>query len=328
MKTYIPLLAIPCVDLSLRSELLYLFKQTGIDPSDVCTLDDVFTLDLLHTHLLLIDHNVPRDTIHQLFHPDRKQQVEGIIDHHEQEPFYSTDQQSSMSVHDIQPSGSCCSLVTKYMMQPPGPDLLRSQPEETHGAAVLLLAAILIDTVNMTSKVCEIDILATDFLSQFLSELQFGEFYSRMRDVKMSIMGMVLQDILRRDYKEYNTRDGKLGMSTVTRTITFLCEHFPDFATGYVGFVMERGLAVHITMMVDGQGEQFHRGGMVVAENAEFVSKFEERGGVEYGILGEFVDGLQMEGGMRWWVYEMKDLSASRKQIAPLAQEIMNTNKS
>jgi len=213
-------------------------------------------------------------------------------------------------------------------MQPPGPDLLRSQPEEMHGMAVLLLSAILIDTANLTSKVREIDILATKFLSQFLPELQFGEFYSQMRDVKMSIAGMVLQDILRRDYKEYDTRDGKLGMSTVTRTIASLREQFPDFATGYAGFVMERGLAVHITMTVDGQGEQFHRGGMVVAENAEFVSKFEERGGLEYGIYGEFVDGLQMEGGMRWWVYEMKDLSASCKQIAPLAQEIMNTNKS
>ena len=151
----------------------------------------------------------------------------------------------------------------------------------------------------------------------------------------MSIQGMQLRDILRRDYKEYDTPSGKLGMSTVTRTIAYLREQFPDFAAEYVRFVGERQLAVHVTMTVDGQGETFRRGGMVVTTNGGgegFVREFERKGGEEYGIQGEFVAGFEdLQGGgdgMRSWVYEQGESSASRKQIAPLAQGIMDTKKS
>ena len=333
IKTYVPLLAIPRADLSLRPELLYLFKQTGIDPSDVCTLDDVSTFDPTKTPLVLVDHNVPRGKIEEIFefetYLERKGQVEGIIDHHEQEDFFSTEQRNKMHVHDIEPSGSCSSLVTKYIMTPPGTDLLRSNPTEAHGIATLLLAAILIDTANLTSKVTDIDVAAANFLAEFVPETQFGDFYTQITNVKMSIEGMTLRDILRRDYKEYDTASGNLGMSTIPRTFQFLRTHYHSFESEYAKFVEERGLSVHVIMTVDGQGQEFRRGGMVSTRDEDFVKEFARKGAQEYGISGDFITGFdETTGGRRYWVYEQSQLNASRKQIAPLVRGIMDRNKS
>jgi hypothetical protein len=56
---------------------------------------------------------------------------------------------------------------------------------------------------------------------------------------------------------------------------------------------------------------------MVVTWDEEFLREFERRGGDKYTIGGGFVTGFAGEGGMKWWVYEQGELSASRKQIAP-----------
>lgn len=316
-----------------------MFEQTGIDANDVCTLDDISTIDPARTGLFLVDHNVLRGKLAELYnfdnHPERKELVEGIIDHHEDENYFS-EFEENMKQYDIQNSGSCSSLVTKWIMgehllrnsssnKINGAQLLRENPSEAHDIAQLLLSAILIDNANLTQKVTSHDPTACNSLAEFIPEINFSTFYNQIQSVKGSIDGMTLQDLLRRDYKEYDTPTGKLGMSTINRTISFLHSHFPTFEKEFKTFVSERNLMTHITMTVSGQGDEFRRGGMVLSRKEDVLKPFERKGKEKYGIHGvEIPEEIEdIKDGWKVWVYEQDDISASRKQIAPLILEIM-----
>lgn len=337
VTTYVPLLAIPRADIPLRPELSYVFEQVGIDVDDVCTLDDISTIDPARTGLFLVDHNVPRGTLAEIYdfqsHPERKELVEGIIDHHENEKHFD-ELQGNMKRYDIQTSGSCSSLVTKWIMgySSPnqassaafnGPQLLRANPAEARDIAQLLLSAILIDTVNLTQNVTPNDPIACQFLVEFIPELNLTTFYDRIQSVKLSVTGMSLQDLLRRDYKEYDTPLGKLGMSTVNRKISFLRSQFPDFNRDYKKFVTDQGLNTHFTMTVSGQGDEFERGGMVLTENKNVIELFAKMGKEKYGIREIPEKFEDIKDGWTCWVYYQDDVFASRKQITPLIREIM-----
>jgi exopolyphosphatase len=337
VTTYVPLLAIPRADIPLRPELLYIFDQTGIEADDICTLEDISTIDPAQTELFLVDHNVPRGTLAEIYdfknHPWRKELIQGVIDHREDEKYFD-DLRGYMKRYDIQNSGSCSSLVTKWIMGHAspnqisstafnGPQILRENPAEAHDIAQLLLSAILVDTVNLTQKVTPNDLVACRFLVEFIPEHNFTTLYDSIQSVKLSIAGMSLQDLLRRDYKEYDTPLGKLGMSTVARKISFLRSHFTDFDGEYRKFVNDRDLKIHLTMTVSGQGDEFERGGMVLTENKNIIESFERKGKEKHGIREIPEKFEDIKDGWNYWVYDQDDVFASRKKIAPLILEIL-----
>lgn len=344
IATVIPLLAIPRKDLSLRPELLHLFSITGIDAEDICTLEDITNIDVDKTNLFLVDHNRPRGVIATFYdferHPERKKLVEGIIDHHVNEEFFKNRYQENSVMgggfkrFDIRPTGSCASLVTQWMMGLPseqsfspiadhGPDLLKKNTAETKGVAQLLMSAILIDTSNFTNKVRPHDSVASHFLAQYLPELVLQNYYEAMKAAKTSIGGMSLHDLLRRDYKEFDTKVGRLGMSTVLRSISFLQSHFEDFERIIKQYREEQSLEVFIVLTISGDGAEFKKGGMIVTEKyASVIQKFKKEGGEKYGIVKDEEGGRGMYNS---FAFEMRDLSASRKQIAPLVMGIMDS---
>jgi exopolyphosphatase len=335
----VPILAIPRAELSLRPELLHLFEQTGINSEDVCTLEDISALDPSQTGLFLVDHNFPRGKVGELFnfknHPERKEGVEGIIDHHVDEQQFSL-VSTKMKRYDIRTSGSCASLVTQWIMgnrsaqefspnATDGPTLLRENIAETRGIAQLLLSAILIDTSNLSSKVTPVDPIACHFLAEFLPELVMDQFYRDMKTAKISIEGMSFTDLLRRDYKEYDTPSGKLGMSTIIRPVAFLHSHYGDmFEREISEFVTEQKLKVHITMTVAGEGSGFKRGGMVITDDKQLLEEIKSKGSETYDFLevGD-IAGCFEDTALICWVYNQGDLSASRKQVAPMVIEVM-----
>ena len=316
-----------------------MFKRTGIDPKDVCTLEDISTIDPSRTGLFLVDHNVLRGAIDEIFdfahHPERKELLEGIIDHHNPEDMFAQIA-PQMKRYDIQPSGSCASLVTNWIMGKSSPyefspsvengDRIFENETGANGEiAQLLLSAILIDTANLTVKVTPNDPPAVEFLSRFVPDLNLQSFYSEIQSVKTSIEGMSLEDLLRRDYKEYDTSLGKLGISLVLRDISYLRENFSSFDKEVHSYGKDRKLKVHIIMTVSGQGKEFHRGGLVITDDPNVMQAIKEQGEEKYGfkdaeVFGVFAD---TEEGLLGWVYVQNDLAASRKQIAPMVREIM-----
>jgi exopolyphosphatase len=323
----------------LRPELLHLFSTTGIDAEDICTLDDISAIDVDKTHLFLVDHNRPRGTIATFYdfdrHPERKALVEGIIDHHVDEGYFKSQfEETPPKRYDIRTTGSCASLVTQYMMGLPseqsfspnakgGLDLLNENIPETKSVARLLMSAILIDTSNFTNKVSPPDGVASHFLAQYLPELVLENYYHAMKSAKDSIGGMSLHDLLRRDYKEFDTKIGKLGMSTITRPISFLQSQFENFEKTVKQYREERSLEVFVVLTVSGEGAEFRRGGMMVTDKyASVIEAFKVQGGERYGIKRDKEGGRGM---YNCFAFEMGDLSASRKQIAPLVMEIMDS---
>jgi len=338
---YLPILAIPKNDLSLRPELLQLFKESGIDSNDICTLENIQDIDPGRTSLFLVDHNVPRGSVNDLFDIEKeatKVRVRGIIDHHEDEQLFAS-QVEAMERFDIRKVGSCASLVTQWMMGQPstqqssptatnGPDLIRQNPQEAAGIAQLLLAAILIDTASLSSsKTTDIDRSAVQFLTTLLPDFGTLDFYETIQTAKMSIDGMTFRDLLRRDFKEYDSPLGKLGMSTIIRSIPDLKDHYEKLKDELLAFLKERKLAVHIIMSVKVETESIQRGGLIVSNNEAVVNRFKEQGKEEFqitdaeGRLQGLVKGLP--DGWTGWVFEQGDLNSSRKQIAPFAMKVL-----
>ena len=339
VPTYIPLLAIPRADVPLRPELTYLLSQTGIDRADLCTLDDVRSIDPSRTSVFLVDHNVPRGGLADIWGDDvRRMKVEGIIDHHEDEGVFIT-QREGMKRYDVQKSGSCASLVTNWISSRPSSHLVSNDPVvqfdisgllrenvgEMRGVAQLLLSAILIDTANLKSKATSHDYRAAQYLTQYIPELNLLNLYDTLRDVKNSIDGMSLAEILRRDYKEFSTPLGKLGVSTVNRPIPVLKNRFSSFEEDVKDFIVERGLCTHILMTWNFHDGEFQRAGMIVSRFEDVVTSFKEKGRDKFGMHGVESEIGSVVDGWTEWVYEQDDLDASRKQVAPFVQEVMKS---
>ena len=292
--------------------------------------------------MFLVDHNVPRGGVAEIWGEDvQRMKVEGIIDHHEDEGVFTT-QREGMRRYDVQKSGSCASLVTNWISSQPSSHLVSHDPVvqfdisglllenigEMRGVAQLLLSAILIDTANLKSKATPHDYRAAQYLTQYIPELNLLNLYDTLRDVKNSINGMSLAEILRRDYKEFSTPLGKLGVSTINRPIPVLKKRFPSFEEDVKDFIVERGLCTHIMMTWSFQDREFRRAGMIVSQFEDVVTSFKEKGREKFGMhsveseLGSVMDGWTE------WVYEQDDLDASRKQVAPFVQDVMKSVRS
>lgn len=199
--------------------------------------------------------------------------VEGCVDHHVDESFVP--QSSSLPPWDtrvIQTGvGSCTSLIVRDLRSRglwtdhPAPQADVDRPSEDRNipeeelasiyesqVAKLALAAILIDTANMTAKdkVSDVDNAAVDFLE---SKIQQGtqaqkahgqdgrwdrdQFYEEILHAKQtSLDNLTVQEALGRDFKEWTetklhdnqNKDVKLGICSVFRPMSWLVAKAAD----------------------------------------------------------------------------------------------------
>ncbi|RPB12469.1 DHH phosphoesterase [Morchella conica CCBAS932] len=331
----IPLLSIPREDLSLRPEILHLCNLFSISPSDLNFTDDPPITDLPQdsTNIALVDHNHIEPNLSSHF-TDPAKAVTAVIDHHDDEGLYP-----DAKPRIITPSGSCSSLVTQHFQS------AFPQSGDVRGElARLALAAVLIDTTNMTNKVTPHDEEVLAFLeAEIAKSVTEGggagepwdrkKFYNGVWDAKNNVDAMPLRDLLRKDWKEWAESvagvDGvqrKVGIASVLRELEWLKgrEAGEGFVEGVRSWAGERGLDVVSVMTTTGRGGDFRRELFVwvLNEGAEgcleaFVRMAEEAG---LGLSvwgGGALDGDN--GRRRAWC--QKNLKASRKQVAPLLRE-------
>lgn len=260
--------------------------------------------------------------------------MKAVIDHHDDEGFYH-----SASPRIVEKSGSCTSLITNHFKS--------SFP--TEGAirgdlARLTLAAVLIDTTNMTNKVTPHDEKALKFLETQIqkSATEGGgdtlepwdrkAFFDGIWDAKNNVDKMPLRDLLRKDWKEWTeTVDGtgekrKVGIAAILRELKWLKEREggDGFLNGVKSWAEERELDVACVMTTTGQGSEFRRELLVWELNDKvkgcvktFEKKAEEAGlGLETWQNG----GLDSKDSRRR-AWTQADITASRKQVAPLLRE-------
>lgn len=216
-------------------------------------------------------------------------------------------------------------------------------------AAKLALASILIDTHNLKdeSKVTPHDTNAVKYLEAKISLApQKGpvfdrqKFFQDINSAKSRIDRLSVYDILRKDYKEWTEKDEKkIGISSVVKPVKFLVEKsqkedsdaernaFLDIVRKYAE---DRGLGICAIMTAFEEHGGFHRELFVWALDPECVDSLKKFSAAAVEELKveehEASSSLDDTGSSETWrkVWVQKDLSKSRKQVAPLLREKLN----
>jgi exopolyphosphatase len=365
---YIPVTNIARSGIQLRPEFLALLPHANIEPQHLITLDDLPDFSVIKTSLrpentkwILVDHNALQGQLGKIY----SERVGGVIDHHDDEYKVPTETGSEPRV--IDKAGSCTSLVIEYCQSPW--DLLSTSATSSgaahaqgddlsdDGAVVKLwdaqvaqlgLGSILVDTANLQSKdkTSEHDIGAVEYLEakimdcpRLSAEYTRDGFYKEMDSAKKDIGGLKLQDILRKDYKEWGEGKQKLGISSVVKPIAFLQKKAGNeagtqssreaFLQALQTYAKDRNLDLYAVMTTSSSSEgEFQRELLVWAFNNEAKSaaqKFASNAGQELGLADwHDTDGKPHEedgdGHWRklWWQQKVEH---SRKRVAPLLRE-------
>lgn len=187
----VPLLNIHQSDLVLRSDNLFLLRQTGLDP-DLLLFRDQLDLHNLHRdgrlQMTLVDHNVL---------PSSDSDLEGavveVIDHHllEREP-------SPSCPVTVEMVGSCATLITERIIQK-APHIMDPQ------LAQLLYGAVVLDCVNMcpaAGKVTGKDSqYAAALESRFPALPPRGALFQALQNAKFDVSGLNTEQMLLKDMK-------------------------------------------------------------------------------------------------------------------------------
>lgn len=341
----IPLLPIPRADLNLRQEFLYLLKVLKVPASHLIFIDDIPESVLRGSgcgdtgrrectnQLYIVDHNVIQD---QLFSPE-KSVVKGVIDHHKDEGQYP-----DANPRIIETSGSCSSLVTCWGL----PRGLWGHCCEGKDAAKLALAAILIDTANMKSRVTENDLSAVKYLEGKLEGSDVDQpwnstsFYNALFEAKSFLDPLGTRDILRKDYKSWITFPSPnsanptltIGISSVVKPLSYLCtsqrggpntflctlsswgkEQHLDVVTVMTAYTDEKGVFCRELLVWEFSEE---------AQQAQYMKRFIEWASCEGQMdltdlykVGQERDLDDNEG--KRMVWRQGNTNLSRKQVAP-----------
>lgn len=295
----------------------------------------ITSLHASNTTITIVDHNRLESDIRFLFPDDSI--VKAVIDHHDDEGFYP-----SASPRIVEKSGSCTSLVTNYFKSSfPTEGVVRGE------LARLALAAVLIDTTNMTNKVTTHDEKALKFLETQIqkSATEDGSisgpwnrkaFFDGIWNAKNNVDNMPIRDLLRKDWKEWvETVDKtgerkKVGIAAILRELKWLKEREEGdgFLDGVKSWAEARELDVTCIMTTTGRGGQFRRELLVWELNDKakgcintFTKKAEEAG------LGLKIweDGGLDDKSFKRRAWTQANLTASRKQVAPLLRESVRT---
>ncbi|KAI9850959.1 MAG: Exopolyphosphatase [Thelocarpon superellum] len=367
---YIPLLNIPTADITIRPEFLSLLKHAGLEPSHLITLDDLpqentkHSLQPENTRWILVDHNVLQGSLGSIYGG----RVRGVIDHHEDEDTVPEDTGDEPRI--IEKSGSCASLVTNYCQQ--AWDELSSSAMTSRATshmdgpwdapiAIMALAAVLIDTSNLTSaaKTTEHDIKAVQYLESKLAPAPHMTLqkpvrkglYKELNSAKRTIDHLSLQELLRKDYKQWSEQDDKrLGISTIVKPISWLCakasqETTPEgqssgdtdpsaFLDGVHSYAMSRNLDVCAIMTTFKAQESGHQRELFIwaldQACVPLMQGFERMAGdlLRLQEKSEFRSSPSEKephqtGWRKFW--RQADASQSRKQVAPLIRKALNS---
>ncbi|KAL9027848.1 MAG: hypothetical protein Q9196_003693 [Gyalolechia fulgens] len=216
--------------------------------------------------------------------------------------------------------------------------------------AKMALASILIDTANLTdeSKVEQADREAVKYLEakiylspQAAAQWNRDKFYQDLDGVERNIDGLSFNDILRKDYKQWTENGLKLGMSSVVKPLDFVAgkavrnasdDKEDQFVTAVGDFMADRDLTIFaiMTRSTSSSGEfqrelfvqalsAGHAAASTFATEARQALQLEDH---SVPALSEKPGAMQPSSEGPWRkIWLQKDVSKSRKQVAPLLRK-------
>ena len=302
----VPVVNCPRGDFPLRTEAVYLFKALGIDV-DALLFNDEIELEALHRAgrltLTLVDHNTL--SADQEKYADT---VGAIIDHHADGGRYP-----QAKPRRIEPVGSTATLVAEA--------ILRDRPELIDaGTATLLLGTILLDTVNLdpvAGRVTEKDRVIAARLGE-LAGSQADNLFATLEAEKFNVSALGTSDLLRKDYKAWDSPSGTYGMSTVLTSLDDWAAKDPNLMVGLDAFLRARALACLVAMMAytDAGGVFRRELGVYASQPALLVDLTAMLEANELGLVRVRPAGLA--GSDRAMFFTQQNTSISRKKLQPL----------
>ena len=288
--------------------------------------------------------------------------VQGVIDHHEEENAVpkSTDPEPRV----VEKCGSCTSLVVRQCKPAwdsissssfsTGAALGQGEAVADDSAVIqgwdaqvakMALASILVDTANLTApgKVEQVDRESVDYLEAKIHispkdarTWDRDRYYKEIDEAERNISGFTLTEILIKDYKGWTESGARLGISSVVKSLDFLvqkaCEDNKSSLENQLQHFMDaQGLAIFAIMTTSTSSEgEFKRELLVQAHSSASSSaiSFAEQGASEFQLVDLSIKGIstQENPGQPWRrIWLQKDVSKSRKQVAPLLRKSMTS---
>lgn len=304
-----------------------MLRRAGLGPGDLLTLCELpDALPAEDTRWLLVDHNALTGPLRRF-----AGRVAGCVDHHVDEGVLA----AGAAPRVVEPCGSCMSLVVDEC-RPAWDALSAEDPRGDDDLVRLALAPILLDTVNLTAahKVEDKDTRAVRYLEAKIRDpgLTPAAYFADISAVKEDISGLCFRDVLRKDYKEWHDAGLALGVSAVVQGFPYLLRKAAGTPLSFPGHVAawaaERRLDVAAVMTASTPpGGEFQRHLLVWGRGARgraAAASFAETARGPLRLEAWRGDGLGDEGDARF-AWRQGELTASRKQVAPMLREAIKT---
>ena len=214
--------------------------------------------------------------------------------------------------------------------------------------AKLALGSILDDTSNLKfeGKTMPIDRYVVEYLE---SKIQTSHkdvrswnrdnFYKEITTAKKDIEGIALEGILRKDYKQWTENGMKLGISTVVKPLEFIVEKATTesadgnnpFDRVIQAFMQARDLTSYAIMTTSKNSEGHFQRQLFLQSNAAAIhgmESFASTASEELRLEALDISGIPKEShntDSKFYrrVWQQKEVSKSRKQVAPMIREAM-----
>lgn len=324
------------------------------------TLDDLPALSDIKTALppdstrwFLVDHNALQGKLGKVY----SSRVVGCIDHHADEDKVPKDTGSEPRI--ITTSGSCTSLIINHCRSAwegaHSSNDLKTEDTSTSTAlwdaevAKFALASILIDTLNLQDehKTTKHDEEAVHYLEAKIKqsksagdEFNRTTFFKELNEAKKDLSNLTLEEILRKDYKQWTEGELNLGTSAVVQPISFLLskatspssnnnkgtQDFTPLLNAAKSFAEKKTLCIFSIMTAfETPSQAFARELAVLAVDArgfDVCKKFADQQGEKLKL--EVCDEREEDGEHWFRVWRQGNVACSRKQVAPLLREAMS----
>lgn len=298
-KWVFPLINIPKRDINLRRDVHSLFNDVSINTDDLIFIDDLKTISS-PLDFILVDHNSPQGFVKEYIEKHKNTNIDAIIDHHVDEGRYL-----NASPRIIEPCGSCSSLINVHFKE----TVKRLDLDENE--LKMFISGVCADTSGLKNRVETKDIESISLFGLNASGLV--DLTAILRKAKDDITGLSMLDLLCKDYKEFDTNRGKLGISSTTANFQYFKKEFNDdgFLKAVQSWIEERGI-FELVIMTSGTDENgdFHR--EIGFSSPTSLSGLSELSLDPINNIGEFQ------------VFNQRNIKASRKQVAPLLVNLYN----
>ncbi|UCF99223.1 MAG: DHH family phosphoesterase [Spirochaetaceae bacterium] len=267
----IPYLPVPRGDLPLRPEAVYLFERVGLRWENLLFADDIVLGNLLSARqgeLVLVD------TQDSDLATDLRMRVIEVIDHHAEAPVpppSGTGRPPHLRRWIVEPTGSACTIVAEQIVKRK-PDIL--DPE----LATLLLAVVLLDTINLDTKAgraTERDREIARWLTRIGSADKSALYEGLVRE-RSNIEGLDSDQLLRKDYKEREVGSVRIGMSSVPILLESWRQRDLLFEEGLTSYLAGKALDLLVVLLYL-DGKQFRRQLILCSADARMLERVVSR---------------------------------------------------